>query len=125
MGSILRISEHSRTMLAAGLLSLFCLSSSQAQGLVEEDRFLTGLVSGLDCCSRTSDLCSAPCAGQDCTKMCEVKCGFLGSIVCTPIACSVGNAAECVSTSACGDVYTQVGSKCMKVVAGPSNYLDA
>ena len=41
--SIFRISEHSSIMLAAGLLSLFCLGT-QAQVLVEEDRFLTGLV---------------------------------------------------------------------------------
>merc|ERR1712179_418520 len=91
----------------------------------ENNRFLIDLVPGLNCCSRTTELCASPCAGQDCTKMCEVRCGFLGSIVCTPLSCSVGNTAECITTSACADGYTEVGSKCYKVVAGPANYLDA
>merc|ERR1712168_524699 len=118
------------TMVMVGALSVlslvFNISGSSSQDLVEEDRFLTGLVSGLDCCSRTAELCVSPCAGQDCTKQCEVRCGFLGSIVCTPLACSVGNAAECVSTAACADNYTELGlSKCVRVVAGPANYLAA
>merc|ERR1711915_1116079 len=92
---------------------------------LESNRFFTGIASGLDCCSRTTELCTTPCAGQECTSMCEVRCGFLGSIVCTPLACSAANSAGCISAAPCADGYTQVDSKCMKVVAGPSNYLDA
>jgi len=116
-------------MARADLLLLLCLSlhwdGIASTGLEDNNRFLTGLVSGLDCCSRTTALCASPCAGQECTKMCEVKCGFLGSIVCTPLACSVANAAQCIATSACADGYTEVGTKCVKVVAGPASYLDA
>ena len=39
--------------------------------------------------------------------------------------CSVANSAQCTTTSTCADGYTEVGSKCIKVVAGPANYLDA
>merc|ERR1711915_403683 len=53
---------------------------------LESNRFFTGIASGLDCCSRTTGLCTTPCAGQECTSMCEVRCGFLGSIVCAPLA---------------------------------------
>merc|ERR1711875_157772 len=109
-------------MLVIIISYMIVLATASSQ---DNNRFLTGLVSGLDCCSRTAELCVSPCAGQDCTKMCGVKCGLLGSIVCPPLACSVANAAECVSTSACADGYTEVGSKCLKVVAGPANYLDA
>eukprot|EP00091_Calanus_sinicus_P007701 TRINITY_DN188_c0_g1_i2.p1 TRINITY_DN188_c0_g1~~TRINITY_DN188_c0_g1_i2.p1 ORF type:complete len:169 (-),score=42.62 TRINITY_DN188_c0_g1_i2:311-817(-) len=116
-------------MANTNLLLLLCLSfhwdGIASTGLEDSNRFFTGLSSGLDCCSRTTELCASPCAGQDCTKMCEVKCGFLGSIVCTPLACSVANAAQCIAASACADGYTEVGTKCVKVVAGPANYLDA
>merc|ERR1719481_129998 len=91
----------------------------------EANRFFTGIASGLDCCSRTTELCATPCAGQECTSMCEVRCGFLGSIVCTPLACSAANSAQCIAASPCATGYTQVGSKCFKVVTGPANYLGA
>merc|ERR1712243_255100 len=110
-------------MLVIILSYMIVLATASSQ---ENNRFLiTGLVPDLNCCSRTAELCASHCAGQDCTKMCEVRCGLLGSIVCPQLACSVANAAECVSTSACADGYTEVGSKCVKVVAGPANYLDA
>jgi len=122
-------------MLNIGLLLLICsaiqcyATVGQSPNEKEEGRgFLLGLavgVHGSNCCSKTTELCASPCAGLDCTEMCEVKCGFLGSIVCTPIACSVGNPDECVTASACADGYTEVGTKCMKVVAGQATYLDA
>ena len=66
---------------------------------------------------------------------CTVKCGFLGR-VCSPISCEVANPSQCTagsggsggsggSSSGCDAGYTQVGSKCLKVVTGPANYLNA
>merc|ERR1711931_403588 len=121
MGSSTGTTSH-LIMLVIIISCTIVLASATTQ---ENNRFLTDLVPGLNCCSRTTELCASPCAGQDCTKMYEVRCGVLGSIVCTPLACSAANADECISTSACADGYTEVGSKCLKVVAGPTNYLDA
>merc|ERR1712236_31545 len=73
------------------------------------------------CCSQTSTLCVT----QSCTANCEVRCGFLGTTVCDPMACSVANPTQCITTAACEDGYTQVESKCYKVVAGPANYIAA
>merc|ERR1711909_111717 len=69
-------------MLVIIISNILVLASATNQ---ENNRFLTDLVPGLNCCSRTTELCSSPCA----------------------------------------DGYTEVGSKCYKVVAGPANYLDA
>merc|ERR1711931_65508 len=109
MGSSTGTTSH-LIMLVIIISYIVVLASATTQ---ENNRFLTDLVPGLNCCSRTTELCSSPCAGQDCTKMCEVRCGFLGSIVCTPLACSIGNAAECVSTSACPANYLAAITGCI------------
>merc|ERR1711910_10960 len=100
------------------VLLCFLIQWNGVQGFV-------ALQNALFCCSRTTELCLTPCAAQSCTSNCEVRWGFLGTAVCDPIACSVANPDGCTTTSTCDDGYTEVESKCFKVVAGPSNYLDA
>ena len=71
------------------------------------------------------------------TAKCTVRCGFLGSKVCSPVTCQAANPTQCTagsggsggsggsSTAGCDSGYTQVGTKCYMVQAGPVNYLDA
>lgn len=82
------------------------------------------------------------------TAQCTVRCGFGGMFTCSPISCQVANPVLCTSattttttttsttmttvstttaasTTDCDAGWTQVGSKCYKVEAGPSNYYDA
>jgi len=103
------------------------------------------------CCVWAKKYCIVPCIGQKCTSQCTVRCGFMGKYTCSPISCQVANPILCtaatttvtsttsttvttvttVSTTSTTtlstncDGWTQVGSKCYKVEAGPSNYYDA
>merc|ERR1712215_277152 len=79
------------------------------------------------CCSQISTLCAPWCVSKSCTEDCKqtVPCGLFGTKVCKPMACSVANPTQCITTAACEDGYTQVESKCYKVVAGSANYIAA
>jgi len=85
------------------------------------------------CCVFAAKHCVVPCIGRNCTDQCTVRCGFLGMFTCNPISCQVANPLLCTavtttttaSTTTCDSGWTQVGSKCYIVQAGPSNYYDA
>jgi len=103
------------------------------------------------CCVWAKKYCIVPCIGKKCTAQCTVRCGFGGMFTCSPISCQVANPVLCTaatttttsttsttvttvsttstttaaSTNDCDAGWTQVGSKCYKVEAGPSNYYDA
>ena len=64
-------------------------------------------------------------------SQCRVQCGFLSGL-CPAVSCQAANPTQCGAGGGgggggggCGAGYTQVVSKCVKVVAGPANYLSA
>merc|ERR1712142_184533 len=103
------------------------------------------------CCAWAKKYCIVPCIGKKCSAQCTVRCGFGGMFTCSPISCQVANPFSCIptttttttttsttvttvstttttaapSTNDCDAGWTQVGTKCYKVEAGPSNYYDA
>lgn len=88
------------------------------------------------CCVFALKHCIIPCIGQKCTAKCTVRCGYGGMFTCSPISCQVANPILCTAVTtttttttaavtSCDSGWTQEGSKCYKVEAGPSNYYDA
>merc|ERR1711936_1049387 len=85
------------------------------------------------CCNNAQRYCKRPCAGRPCDSQCRVQCGFLSGL-CPAVSCQAANPTQCGGGSGgggggggggCEAGYTLVVSKCVKVVAGPANYLSA
>merc|ERR1712064_58335 len=94
------------------------------------------------CCKNSLRYCERPCAGKPCDAGCRVQCGVFGQL-CQAVSCAAANPGGCsgsVTTtpttpsttsttapplSSCDAGYTLTGSKCLKLVTTPSNYLQA